>query len=337
MSEPRVTVVIPTLHAGPALLECLRSLREQSFRDFEVFVVDNSGAGLISKLKVGSLVTHVIENQKNVGFGVAINQVFYKSRAPYLAVLNDDAVAHPQWLESLLKPLENYPNVGMCASQVRLAESLLLDSAGMLLCPDGTSKQRGHGLPPSRFPAVEEVLLPSGSAAIYRRRMLEEIGLFDDKFFLYCEDTDLGLRARWAGWKCLYVPEAIVNHRYSESAGRASKLKAYLVERNRIFMVIKNFPIRMLLAVPFYAVARFWWHFIFMLQGKGKAAEFREEGNSVFTLVAYVIRAHLAAIVRLPALLKDRRRIRKQAKISSTAFKELVQTFSISPREVASL
>ena len=72
--------------------------------------------------------------------------------------------------------------------------------------------------------------------------MLDEIGLFDESFFLYCEDTDLGLRARWAGWECGYVPGAVVEHRYSHSAGRASPLKAYYVERNRLYTVIKNFP-----------------------------------------------------------------------------------------------
>ena len=89
----------------------------------------------------------------------------------------------------------------------------------MLMAGDGSSKQRGHGRPPEDFPVAEEALFPSGSAALYRRAMLEEIGGFDAAFFLYCEDTDLGLRARWAGWKCLYVPEAVVEHHYSHSAG----------------------------------------------------------------------------------------------------------------------
>ena len=89
---------------------------------------------------------------------------------------------------------------------------------------------------------MTDALLPSGSAALYRRKMLDEIGLFDETFFLYCEDTDLGLRARWAGWECVYVPGAVVEHRYSHSAGRASPLKAYYVERNRLYTAIKNLP-----------------------------------------------------------------------------------------------
>ena len=81
--------------------------------------------------------------------------------------------------------------------------------------------------------------------------MLDEIGGFDEDFFLYCEDTDLGLRARWAGWKCWYAPKAIVYHHYSHTAGRATPLKAFYVERNRLFLLVKNFPLSKLILAPF--------------------------------------------------------------------------------------
>jgi len=191
-----------------------------------------------------------------------------------VATLNDDAVAHPGWLAALVGALDHRPDAGMCASQVRLYGENRLDSAGMLLARDGSSKQRGHGKAPEDFPVEEQVLLPSGSAALYRRAMIEEIGDFDEHFFLYCEDTDLGLRARWRGWKCVYSPLAVVEHHYSHSAGEASPLKAYLVERNRLFVLAKNFPARMLLAAPFVAAARYFWHFLYLAQGRGSAARF---------------------------------------------------------------
>jgi cellulose synthase/poly-beta-1,6-N-acetylglucosamine synthase-like glycosyltransferase len=150
----------------------------------------------------------VIENTRNAGFGRAINQGLRASSSPYVATLNDDAVAHPEWLAEMVSALESRPDAGMCASQVRLFGEPRLDSAGMQVAGDGSSKQRGHGRLPEDFPVLEEVLMASGSSALYRRSMLEDIGGFDDDFFLYCEDTDLGLRARWAGWKCLYVPQA---------------------------------------------------------------------------------------------------------------------------------
>ena len=264
---------MPTLAAGEVLEACLRALESQTVDEFEVVVIDNSGTGRVQASS--SARVRVIANDRNVGFGAAVNQAFRASSAPYLATLNDDAVADPRWLETLLADAEAHPRTGMFASEVRLAGTEELDSAGMLIAADGSSKQRS---PTALVDA--EALLPSGSAALYRRTMLDEIGLFDESFFLYCEDTDLGLRAQWAGWGCRYVPGAVVEHRYSHSAGRASPLKAYYVERNRLYTIVKNFPARMLWAAPFASIARYFWHVAALLAGRGKAAEYRQEGHS---------------------------------------------------------
>jgi GT2 family glycosyltransferase len=331
---PTVTVVVPTLAAGDALAECLASLERQTFSDFEVIVMDNSGRCAVKAAVNGAGRVRVIANERNVGFGAAVNQAFRASRAPYLAVLNDDAAAGPRWLEALLGAIEPRPDVGMCASQVRLAGKTILDSAGMLLCGDGSSKQRGHGQPAGSYARKEETLLASGSAALYRREMLEEIGLFDESFFLYCEDTDLGLRARWAGWECLYVPDARVEHRYSQSAGRASALKAYYVERNRLFVIFKNYPLADLALVPFYATARYFWHFVYALAGQGKAAEFGQHG-SVLQLPWIVMRAHLELLARWRVVWRARRGIKRR--LTPRQFRRLIRRYSIGPRQVAAL
>src|SRR6185312_14572194 len=178
-----------------------------------------------------------------------------------------------------------------------------LDSAGMLIAADGSSKQRGHSALPDLFLEAPQALFPSGSAALYRRTMLDQIGLFDETFFLYCEDTDLGLRARWAGWDCRYVSGAVVEHFYSRSAGRATPLKAYYIERNRLYTVLKNFPSRLLWRVPFTSALRYFWHMIALLAGKGKGAEFRRSGYSAILLPFLVLRAYAATLFRLPDLL----------------------------------
>ena len=165
MPDFLVTVVIPTLAADSRLLECVQSLSRQTWRDFEVVIVDNSGKGLVRKNGTGPG-ARVIENAQNVGFGTAINQGMKTSPAPYVATLNDDAMAHAGWLEALVAALSGRPDAGMCASQVRLFGEDRLDSAGMLIARDGSSKQRGHGRLPDDFPVTEEVLMPSGSAAL---------------------------------------------------------------------------------------------------------------------------------------------------------------------------
>ena len=329
-------MVIPTLTADSRLLECVESLGRQTRRDFEVIIVDNSGEGLVRRKGIAPE-ARVIENRANVGFGAAINAGVRASSGRYVASLNDDAMAHPRWLEALVCALERRPDAGMCASQVRFHGEHRLDSAGMLLCGDGSSRQRGHGRPPEDFPAAEEVLFPSGSAALYRRAMLEQTGGFDDAFFLYCEDTDLGLRARWAGWKCLYAPDAVVEHHYSHSAGRASPLKAYYVERNRLFVVAKNFPASMLPVVPWFTLARYFWHFWYLLEGRGSAARFRAEGHAGARMLWYVLRAHLALLVHGKRLWRQRRAIRRRARITPRAFKYLAGAHAISARRVAAL
>ena len=336
MPDIRVSIVIPTLSADLKLSECLQALRLQSRNDFEVIVVDNSGQGLVRRSgRAGD--ARVIENSVNIGFGEAINQGMRSSTAPYLASLNDDAVAHSDWLDSLLTAIERRPDVGMCASQVRLFGEDRLDSAGMLIARDASSKQRGHGRLPEDFPVAEETLFPSASAALYRRALLEDTGGFDPGFFLYCEDTDLGLRARWAGWKCLYVPEAVVEHHYSHSAGRASPVKAYYVERNRLFVLAKNFPAGMLLAAPFAALARYGWHLWYLVQGRGSAARFRSEGNAGPKMAWYVLRAHAALLGALPRLWRQRRQIMAHARITPAVFRHLLRSHAIGARRVAAL
>jgi len=167
--------------------------------------------------------------------------------------------------------------------------------------------------------------------------MLAATGGFDDSFFLYCEDTDLGLRARWAGWTCRYVPTAIVHHRYSHSAGRASWLKAYFVERNRLLLVAKTFPIALVFKALLATPVRYIHHLLAMRRGHGTAARFQQDGESAWTLVGCVLRAHAAALSRLPHVCRQRRAIRRSAKISASEFEAALTRFSISLRQVAQL
>jgi GT2 family glycosyltransferase len=318
------------------LLECVSSLEAQTCREFDIMIVDNSGKGRVRRMP-SLRCAAVIEPPRNLGFGAAINEGYRRSRAPFFATLNDDAVAHPGWLAALLAALESDPEIGMCASQVRLFGEDRIDSAGMLIGGDASSKQRGHLHACAGFQTRAEVLFPSGSAAIYRRAMLDQVGLFDDDFFLYCEDTDLGLRARWAGWKCLYVPAAVVEHRYSHSAGRASPLKAYYVERNRLFVLAKNFPAPLVLGAPFVSLARYAWHLVAMLRGRGAAARFRQEGNSGLRMVLYVIQAHVVLLLHARSLWRKRRAVRRSARLSAAQFRRLLRAHAISARQVAEL
>jgi len=326
------TVAVPTLLADASLEECIAGLRGQTRQDFEIIVIDNSGCELVRKRGLDGI--RIISMPGNAGFGSAINRAFEQSSAPFLITLNDDAVPRAGWLAALIDAAESDRLVGMCASQVRLA-SQALDSAGMLIYGDGSSKQRGHGEPAASYENQEEVLLPSASAALYRRAMLDRIGLFDEHFFLYCEDTDLGLRARRAGWRCLYVPRAVVEHRYSHSAGRVSNLKAYYVERNRIFVAMKNFPLRMLMVLPLRGAGRYLAHIRAALAGTGKSAQFRDEGGGIASMAAIVVKAHFAFLAAVARIVRQRGAIRRSARLSAREFTRLLGLHSTTAGEIA--
>jgi GT2 family glycosyltransferase len=320
----KLAVIIPTLKADEALDDCLRSLRSQTLAEFETVVVAN---GPLAHDLPG---VQVIRNDANGGYGKAVNQGIRATTADYILALNDDTVLDPKCLEILVAAMDARYEIGMCAPQIRLADSGSIDSTGMLISGDGSSKQRMHGHPAVEGGRPSHALLPSGCAALYRRAMLDEIGLFDEDFFLYCEDTDLGLRARWKAWECIYVPGAVIEHRYSHSSGNA--LKAYYVERNRILVLIRNFPIKALLTAPFHTFIRYFWHWNLKRQGKGIAASYSHDES----LASVVFRAWRDALVRLPGAWRQRRKIQSSGRLNARQFQKLLDSYRITGREVAS-
>ncbi|MCC7339489.1 MAG: glycosyltransferase family 2 protein [Bryobacterales bacterium] len=341
MAKHPVTVVIPTLHAGDNLRDTLDSLAAQSFQDFDVVVVDNSG----TRAAAGQAVENrfdlaMIYMESNAGFGGAINQALKLTSAPLVALLNDDAPAHPGWLHALVDDATTFAEFGMFSCQIRLAGTDLLDSTGMLLSRDGSSIQRSHRRPWKADDSPVACLIPSGCAALYRRKALNEIALpgtagpFDEDFQLYCEDTDLGLRLLWQGWRCRYVRDAIVEHRYSQTAGAASPLKAFLVERNRLFVVLKNFPLTDAIAAVLFAPARYLYQLREAIAGNGKTAAFARSSHG-WQAPWLVLKAHFAALAALPRLLRRRELILTYTRVSKERFREAIYSHRATLQEVA--
>lgn len=327
--------MVPSLACDANLRDCVASLLGQDWEKLTIVVADNSGAGKAAAMFGSEPRVKVIRMPSNAGFGAAVNRGFEQFPADYLGTINDDAVAAPDCIRRLVEELEENPAAGMAAPKILLAGTDRLDSAGMNIAPDGSSRQRGHGEPEHFYNEPGEVLLPSGCAALYRAEMLCEIGFFPEDFFLYCEDTDLGLRARWAGWSCIFVPGARVVHRYSASAGRASALKAWLVERNRLRLVVRVFPASMVASSFLWAAARYFWHVLDLLTGHGKAAEFRRQQGGAWRLPWLVVRAHVHLAISLPQLLRQRREIAAKRRLRAGEFKAVLRRFSMPVRQVA--
>ncbi len=336
--RPLVSVIVVTWNGLAYLPECLASLAAQSYPTLEIVVVDNGSTdGSVEYLRgqpAGRL--RLVESPVNMGFAGGNNLGIRAAKGAYVALINNDAAADALWVEALVAAAEADPAIGMCASKIYVWDKPgILDGTGLLVSGDGIGRGRGR-LETDReeFEREEDMLLPSGCAALYRRTMLDEIGLFDEDFFAYCEDTDLGLRARIAGWRCRYVPGAVVRHRYSGSTTAYSPFKAFQVERNRIWVVVKCFPPGPAAMSLFYTATRYALQLYAALTGRGAAARLAERQSPV-TLAGVLVRAWWAALSRLPEMLRRRRRIQAIRRVSRGEFTRLLRAHRVGLRELA--
>ena len=336
MSSPLVSVLIVNWNGREYLPACLDSLLEQSFIDFETIVVDNgSSDGSLELLQSSYPWVRVVPLSVNSGFASGNNAGFALSRGNYVVTLNNDTRVEPNWLAELIVPVETFPDVGMVASRIcSWDDPDLIDSLGVAVCRDGMSRgsRRRCSLSGLSLGACEDILFPSACAALYRRDMIEQIGFFDDDFFAYCEDTDLGLRGRLAGWRALLARDAVVYHRYSRSGGEFSPFKLYLVERNHFWAAIKSFPAGMLAALPFWTIVRYLVQAQLVLCSKGAGAQFRCTPASA--LIKALVRGVCDAVRSLPQLLRKRRMVMQTRSLMPGEMRNLLNRYSISFMEL---
>jgi GT2 family glycosyltransferase len=331
-------VVIPNLNGRNLLGDCLASLERQTLRDFEVVLVDNASDDRSVDFVKDNFrwVAKIIENSENVGFAGASNQGIEASAGEYVALLNNDTEAHPGWLEELVRAADANPGAGMLASKTLFFDDRnIIDTAGHLFYPDGLNRGRGRlEIDEGQYDDKTDVFFPSGCAALYRKDMFDEIGVFDEHHFAYGDDTDIGIRGRLAGWGCLFVPKAVVYHHYSMTTGVYSPAKVYLVERNRIWIVWKYFPASRIIASPFYSFARYVYQFYGAVTGKGAAGKFTRE-YSPWRLYWAVLKAYLSAFRGLPRVLRQRKQMMKLKKASPAEISRWFRDYRMSVREIA--
>jgi len=332
--KTEISVIIPNFNGANFLHGCLSSLENQTFRNFEVIVVDNgSRDSSVTLIKNNYPWVRLIELSENTGFAKACNTGIKASQGEYVAILNNDTEVMPGWLEELYKAIEADKEAGMAASKILLnMESREIDSVGMLIYPDGIGRQKGRGeIDRKQFDSDKETLFAHGCAAMYRMDMLKEIGLFDEDFFAYAEDTDLGLRGRFAGWKAVTAPKAVVYHKYSATTGKYSSLKAMLIERNRIMAAVKNFPFTWVCLSPFYTMWRFCFQLYGVLINKGSSARFKES-YSAKEIIIVLLKAYASALKHIPLMLKKRRQRIK--KISNREYIKILKKYRITAAEL---
>lgn len=338
---PLVSIIIVNCNGRGFLKGCLESIYNQSYSDFEMIFIDNGSTDdSVQYVRENFPDVIIIENKGNLGFARANNQGMGIAKGKYIALLNNDTVVDGDWIKNLIAVAASgkiiSEKVGMWAGKILSLENPeKIDSVGgLMISRDGIAKGRGRLEGDiGQYDREEEVFIPSACAALYKKEMLDEVGFFDEDFFAYCEDTDLGLRARLAGWKTISVPKAIVYHYYSGTTGKYTSTKAYLIERNHVWLAIKNFPFSKLLLFPFYTLWRY------LIQGygiflkRGAGGRFVEDFSGA-RLFLVLMKALLGAVKGIPMMLRKRRYIRMRRTASKKEVKDWFRRYGISIREL---
>jgi GT2 family glycosyltransferase len=244
MTAPAVSVIIINFNSGDRLSRALKHLDAQLFRDFETIIIDNASSDdSLARARAVAPWAKYIEAGANLGFAAGNNRAVELARGEWLAFLNPDAYAEEGWLQALVAATERYRFADAFGStQLMDEDPTLLDGAGDVFHIFGIPYRGGYGQAAAQVAADGECFAPCGAAAFYRARVFRALGGFDERFFCYGEDIDLGFRLRLAGGRAVQVRSAIVRHEGSGVTGRYSPFTVYHGNRNRIWATYKSMP-----------------------------------------------------------------------------------------------
>jgi GT2 family glycosyltransferase len=255
--EPLVSVVVVNYNGRHLLEDCFHALNQQTYGNFEIILVDNgSHDDSITFMKEHYPRVRIVQLSSNTGFAGGTNAGIRSSHGELILTLNNDTCVFSDFIEKLIQPMVRDTGVGMCASKM-ISPDKKINSTGICLSRSGAAWDRGgFEQDTGQYDDEVEIFGPCAGAALYRKTMLDEIGLFDEDFFLFMEDVDLAFRAQLAGWKCVYTPKARVIHKHGGTARAGSDIAVYYGNRNILWYVVKNFPFRTLVLSSPWIIGR---------------------------------------------------------------------------------
>lgn len=336
---PEATVIVLNWNGRDLFRETIDALLAQSIADrLKIVIVDqDSTDGSRQEIDsvYGSRIT-LVRAPRNLGFTGGNNLGFRHAEGRWVLLLNMDAVPGTNWAEEMIRAAGADPAVGMATPKiVSYGRPEIIDNAGMLTWPDGLNRSRGN-LETDRGQYDEpcETLFASGCAALYRLDCIRTMGGFDETFFIYGDDADLGLKLRRAGWSCRYVPTAVVRHHGSFTFRNMTLRKLALIERNRIFVLVKYFPLGWVLISPWYTLKRLWAAWWAGRDGKGVAGAIAGTFSAPSLILTFA-GAWLSSLWHLPGMLVGRVRLRRFRRLSDRDFAALLRRFAAPLRAIS--
>ncbi|UDF03294.1 glycosyltransferase family 2 protein [Asticcacaulis sp. AND118] len=317
--SPRFSLIVLSYQSGAYLERCIEALIDQNTDDFEILLADNASTdGTPQAVAAKFPQVRLIENGGNLGFAAGNNAAVRHAKGDWLGFINPDVFVHSHWLSEMTKAIDDYPGTHIFTSlQLDPQDQDVLDGAGDGMTFFGFPFRMGYRAPrPAHIP-VSEVFSPCGAAFVIKRSLFEGLNGFYERFFMYCEDADLGYRARLRRERTLLIPQARVDHIGSATLGARSDFALFHGYRNRLWMFVKNTPtpVLLLMLVP---------HLLFSLSGALKDV-LKGRGPVVW-------RALREALSGLGAVMRERRQLQSARLLRSF---DLLSQFSWDLRLIA--
>ena len=323
MEEPGVDIIIPTYNGKKMLEQCLHSIQDSNYPHYSVTVVDDhSQDGTKEYIEKRFDGITILYNKKNLGPSSSKNIGIKATKNEFIATLDNDVIVHPDWLRELVKSISKDEKIGACASKLLLLEhKKLINSTGGEMTRICHAWDRGlFEVDKGQYDKEEFVTCACTAASMFRRSVLDKIGLFDDRFYYPVEDADLGLRINFAGYKVLYVPSSVVYHKMGATMGRVNVTKVYHTEKNRLRTLLKNFDIKTLAALFPAVVLDLAGPILYNLLLKRDAPV-----KDRFEIAHAIIKAVLWNIIYLPDTVLEREKMRRIKRVRDSEILELLK------------
>jgi len=335
----KAAIIIVNWNGKKLLRGCLRSLYRQTYKNFDVYFVDNGSVdGSSEYVKRYFSKAKIIQLDKNYGFAGGNNKGIEKSfedkKVKYIVCLNNDTIVNKNWLKGLIKTAERSKDIGMVSSKAYFPDGKIQNAGMGLERALQVNRFGGHsiGFGKKDYKNLKkeiEIFAPGGVAPLFRREIFEELlkeqgEIFDEDYFNYVEDLDIGFRIRLKGYKAYLSPKAKLTHLHSQTGGIASPSKAYYCERNTVLTALKNLPLSLIMR--FY-ISNLKLKLSY-LKKKNKSVERLSSSTSFSKMLLIVLKANLVPLIMLPRFIKKRRKILKGRKVSKKEIKRWFNEFS---------
>lgn len=334
----KAAIIIVNWNGLRFLKDCLTSVYKQSYQNFDVYFVDNGSKDeSVVFVKNNFPKVRIIELKENAGFAggnnAAMKVVFQDQTVEYICCLNNDTIVNNFWLEELIKIAEKDNKIGAVTSKAYFSDGKTINNAGLRFEKVLQANQKGgislgYGLTDGEAPEYStemEVFAAGGVAPLYRRDVLERLyqrdhEVFDEDFFAYVEDLDLGFRIRGLGYKAVLAPRATLIHLHSQTGGKASPFKAYYCERNTILTAVKNLPLVDVLLFPFRNIVLK----ASYITNKHESVQKLQENSGFIEILFVLVKAHFFALLYIPGFLIKRFRFQSLSSFNSSNKRILV-------------